>query len=449
MPEALTTNRDIFSISRLNMEVRNALENSFPLLWIAGEISNLATPASGHLYFSLKDAQAQVRAALFRAKRPHLRFQPQNGQQVLVRARVTLYEPRGDFQLLIEQMEMAGEGILRQQVEALRQRLQTEGLFDTSKKKRIPTHATTIGVMTSTSGAALHDVLTVLRRRNPLARVLVYPVTVQGASAAAEMTRMLAIIAARQECDLLLVTRGGGSFEDLMPFNDEQLVRALAKLPLPTISAIGHEVDTTLCDYVADQRAATPSAAAELASSDQRELLQQLAQARQQLVRLLQRLLQRQMQTLDYLRKRLDNRSPQQALQQMRQALTQSQRQLHRLIHAGFSQSHLALRHAQQRLQLQNPGQRIHAQQTTLWQWRSMLLQVMQRQLAVKKNALAQSLGPLQTLSPLATLERGYSIAFDSKHQAIRDARQVVRGDKLHLRFAQGQAHCTVDDVDV
>lgn len=445
MQDRFPTERDIFSVSRLNMEVRSALENSFPLLWIAGEISNLSMPASGHLYFSLKDAQAQVRAALFRTKRQYLRFQPQNGQQVLVRARVTLYEPRGDFQLVVEQMEMAGEGLLRQKVEALRQRLQAEGLFAAERKRPLPVHPATIGVMTSASGAALHDVLTVLRRRNPLARVLLYPVTVQGATAAAEMTTMLKIIAARKDCDLLIVTRGGGSFEDLMPFNDEQLVRALADLPIPSISAVGHEVDTTLCDYAADQRAPTPSAAAELASPDQRILLQQLQQGRQRLESLLTRVLQRQMQTLDFLRKRLENQSPRQALVQLQQRLAQAERQLHRLMQDRLRLLRLRLDQWQSRLQVQHPSRHLNDARQQLSALRGDLLLRMRTQLQQRRAALARWLGPLQALSPLATLERGYSISFNAQHQAIRSAAQVQPGDKVQLRFAHGSADCTVD----
>ena len=268
--------RDIFSVSRLNMEIRSALENSFPLLWVTGEISNLAAPRSGHLYFSLKDASAQVRCAMFRNRRKLLRFQPDNGAQVIVRAKVTMYEPRGDLQLIIEHMEPAGEGLLRQQVEELTRRLRDEGLFDADRKHPIPAFPRRIGIVTSPSGAAIRDVLTVLKRRCPSIPVVIYPVPVQGTTAAAEIAEMLRLADRRKECDLLILTRGGGSLEDLMAFNDEQLARTIAALSIPLISAVGHEIDTGISDHVADRRAPTPSAAAELASPDAAALLERI-----------------------------------------------------------------------------------------------------------------------------------------------------------------------------
>ncbi len=439
--------RDIFTVSRLNMEVRSALEGSFPLLWISGEISNLSMPRSGHLYFSLKDSQAQVRAALFRNKRNYLRFVPEDGMQVIVRARVTLYEPRGDYQLIVEQMEMAGEGALRQQVEQLRQKLDAEGLFEAAAKRSIPSLPVSVGVMTSASGAALHDVISVMQRRSPMTRLIIYPVTVQGAEAAAEMTRMVKLIAKRNECDLLIVTRGGGSFEDLMPFNDEQLVRAIGQLPMPVISAVGHEVDTSLCDYVADQRAPTPSAAAELACPDQRVLLQQLLQLRQRQSAAVSRTLMRLSQTIDYISRRLAVHHPGRKLQQIESNLRQQRHRLELLVKGQLQYVDRRLVGLRQRLLLQAPGRRLEQAREQLERQQALLQKGITRQLVALRQRLVSATTPLHLLSPLATLDRGYSITFNQLHLAVRDANTLSKGDRLSLKFASGEAECRVEKV--
>lgn len=261
-------NRDVYSISRLNAEARAVLDGSFPLLWVEGEISNLVAARSGHLYFSLKDAHAQVRCALFRGKRQLLRFNPANGDLVLARVRVSFYEPRGEFQLTIESLEPAGAGDAQRAFEELKRRLDAEGLFDSTRKRTLPTHPRRIGVITSPSGAAIRDVLHVLRRRAPQIAVTIIPALVQGRDAAADLHAALQTAIARNDCDVLLLTRGGGSIEDLAAFNDEQLARAIAASPIPVVSAVGHEIDFTIADFVADRRAPTPSAAAELLSPD-------------------------------------------------------------------------------------------------------------------------------------------------------------------------------------
>ncbi|MCP5022944.1 MAG: exodeoxyribonuclease VII large subunit, partial [bacterium] len=265
-PSISAPQRDIYSVSRLNSEVRAVLDASFPLLWVEGEISNLARPSSGHIYFSLKDPHSQVRCAMFRMKRQRLRFEPENGMQVLVRARPNLYEARGDFQLSIEHMELGGEGLLRQAFEELKQRLDQEGLFDSGQKRPLPQFPRQIGVITSPSGAAIRDMISVLKRRLPAIPVVIYPVQVQGDRSAVDINQAVQLANRRSECDLLILTRGGGSLEDLMAFNDEQVARAIAASEIPIISAIGHEIDFTIADFVADQRAPTPSAAAELAT---------------------------------------------------------------------------------------------------------------------------------------------------------------------------------------
>ncbi|HND99538.1 MAG TPA: exodeoxyribonuclease VII large subunit, partial [Plasticicumulans sp.] len=268
MNEPVVPARDIVSVSALVRQARGLLEMNLPMLWVEGEISNLARPASGHLYFTLKDEFAQVRCAMFRTRALLLREAPANGRQVLVRARVTLYEARGEFQLVVESLEPAGEGRLRRAFEALRARLEAEGLFDAAHKRAIPRLAQRIGVLTSPAGAALRDVLTTLARRAPQIPVIVYPVPVQGDGAAAKIIAMLKTAAARAECDVLLLVRGGGSLEDLQAFNDEALARAVRACPIPVIAGIGHETDVSITDLVADLRAATPTAAAVAASPD-------------------------------------------------------------------------------------------------------------------------------------------------------------------------------------
>ena len=276
--------RQILTPSTLNSLARELIEATFPLIWVEGELSNVARPASGHVYFSLKDAGAQVRAAMFKPRSSFLRFRPADGIQVLVRCRVSLYEARGDFQLIVEHMEEAGEGALRRQFEQLKAKLAAEGLFDAARKRPLPALPRRIGILTSPTGAAVRDVLNVLARRLPMVEVDVIPVPVQGETAAAQIRAQLEAAGRAARHDVLLLTRGGGSLEDLWAFNDESLARAIAASPIPVVSAIGHEVDFSIADFVADLRAATPSAAAELLVPDRSELLRNLLRQQQRAV---------------------------------------------------------------------------------------------------------------------------------------------------------------------
>ncbi|HEX6549675.1 MAG TPA: exodeoxyribonuclease VII large subunit, partial [Gammaproteobacteria bacterium] len=291
--------RQIYTVSALNRAARGLLETGLPLLWVEGELSNLARPASGHLYFSLKDASAQVRCALFRNRASLLRFTPRDGQHVLVRARVSLYEPRGDYQLQIEHMEDAGHGALQRAFEELKKKLAAEGLFDAASKKPLPAAPHTIGIVTSPSGAAIRDILSVIRRRYPVARVIVYPVPVQGEGAGAKIAAMLQTASTRAECDVLIVSRGGGSLEDLWAFHEEIVARAIHACPIPVVSGVGHEIDFTIADFVADVRAPTPTGAAELATPDSSEWLQALSNLRTRIV-------QAQNRSLANLRERIE-----------------------------------------------------------------------------------------------------------------------------------------------
>jgi exodeoxyribonuclease VII large subunit len=440
------TGRDIFSVSRLNMEVRSALENSFPLLWVTGEISNLAMPRSGHLYFSLKDASAQVRCAMFRNRRSLLRFQPGDGAQVIVRARVTVYEPRGDLQLIVEHMEPAGEGLLRQQVEELARKLREEGLFDEERKKPIPTFPGKIGVVTSPSGAAIRDVLSVLKRRCPSIPVVIYPVPVQGKTAAGEIADMLKIAERRKECDLLILTRGGGSLEDLMAFNDEQLARTIAGLSIPVISAIGHEIDTSISDHVADRRAPTPSAAAELASPDSAALLHRVALLDTRLQRVHAQKLQRNMQRLDELGIRLQQQHPGLRLRHQAERITTLKS---RLEQAGGNRIRIlraTLETLATRLQAQAPARRVAETRSHLERLTRRSETVIRQRLAESGARVTALARELHAISPLATLERGYSITLNDRQQAITDSSQVRKGEELEIRFARGSIQCEVTE---
>jgi exodeoxyribonuclease VII large subunit len=329
--------RDIYTVSRLNREARALLEAGLPSLWISGELSNLSRPASGHWYFSLKDEDAQVRCAMFRQRNLAVRAVPRDGMQVLLRARVGLYEARGEFQLVVDHLEEAGEGELRRRFEALKLKLAAEGLFDAARKRPLPRFPRRVGIVTSASGAALRDVLHVLRRRFPTVPVLLYPVPVQGAGAAREIASMLGVADRRRDVDVLLLVRGGGSLEDLWAFNDETLARAIAEVGLPVICGIGHEVDFTIADFVADVRAPTPSAAAELAVPDAAACRDALGVAAGRLSSAAKRDLRRRQLALRHSADRIRRLHPAQAIRQRMQRLDEPRRRARREPPAGRS----------------------------------------------------------------------------------------------------------------
>jgi exodeoxyribonuclease VII large subunit len=432
--------KDIYTVSRLNSEVRAVLEGSFPLLWVEGEISNLARPASGHIYFSLKDPQAQVRCAMFRMKRQRLRFQPENGMQVLIRARVGLYEGRGEFQLVAEHMEPAGEGALRQAFEALKQRLNSEGLFDTRHKQPLPTLPRQIGVITSPSGAAIQDIISVLRRRFPAIPLLIYPVSVQGADAAGEIVAALESARKRQECDLLILTRGGGALEDLMAFNDETVARAIHCCEIPLISAVGHEIDFTIADFVADRRAPTPSAAAEMASPDKEELSQRLLQRQQRLVLQLEQKTRQLNNRLNSLSHRLERCHPAALIEQKVHHLDRLESALVRALKTHTQHWTGELNHLSARLQNRTPTHQLRQLQQQCSTLCSRLQQSLESQIKGKRQQLALAAGRLHSLSPLATLERGYSITrLQANGKIIHQASEVAEGDQIETLLATGR----------
>ena len=389
--------QDIYTVAELAAEAREMLEDHFAQVWLTGEISNLARPSSGHLYFTLKDDSAQIRCALFRMQRRGIDFTIENGQQVLALAEVSLYEARGDFQLIVRHLQLAGSGLLQLKFNQLKQRLAAEGLFDPEHKKPIPTHPQQIGVVTSPSGAAVRDVIKVLCRRFPSIPVIIYPSQVQGEQAAGQLVQAIQVANQRKECDVLLVVRGGGSLEDLWPFNEEVVARAIFASNIPIVSGVGHEVDITIADFVADQRAATPSAAAELVSPNQQEWLQTLQVYFNNLLKVMQSELRHKTQQLIHLQQRL--RDPRQRLQEQAQQLDQLEINLKR---------------------------------------------VMRHVLQTKQHQLTQLAQVLDSVSPLNTLKRGYSILTKKDGQIIRQSSEVNAKDTIKAQLMQGHLVCQV-----
>jgi len=450
MPSSLAPvidfSRDIWTVSRLNSEVRAVLDGSFPLLWVQGELSNLAQPASGHLYFSLKDVGAQVRCAMFRPKRRLLGFRPDNGQQVLVRARIGLYEPRGDYQLIVEHMEPAGEGALRIELERLKQRLAAEGLFDEARKRPLPAFPRQVGLITSASGAALHDLLTVLSRRFPLLPVLILPVQVQGDAAAATLIDALELANRRNDCDLLILARGGGSLEDLMPFNDEALARAIRASAIPVVTGIGHEVDLTIADLAADRRGATPSAAAELVTPSVPDLSRRLLALEQQLSAAQSRQIAQATNRVTGALRHLRLLHPAARLQQRAQTLDQLEHRLLVRMRHRLEVRAARLRALTDKLAATSPLVRIRADANRLQSLRQRLPVAMSHQLSVRSERLASKAATLDALSPLATLARGYSIvSLLPDGEPVRDARLVPPGSRLLVRPRDGELVAVVE----
>lgn len=437
--------RDIYTVTRLNTEVRDLLEGSFASLWIEGELSNLARPASGHLYFSLKDASSQVRCAMFRGQNRLLGFEPENGQHIVARVRVSLYPARGDFQLVVESMEEFGEGALQRAFEALKRRLASEGLFEPARKKPLPTLPRRIGVITSPSGAALRDVLTVTRRRFPAIPVLIYPVPVQGAGAAARIAEALALAGARADCDVLILARGGGSLEDLWAFNEEVLARAIAACDLPVVTGIGHEIDFTIADFAADYRAATPSAAAEAVTPDQEEWRAGLRKLESRLETRMRSRLHLEGQRLVWLRKRL--RHPRHRVQELAQRLDGLSLRLTSTQRARLQEAGGRLQQALARLQKQHPASVLGILKTRNGHLAHRLAIALRHGLAQRRTQLAGLARSLDTVSPLATLDRGYAIVTAHPDgRLLRSVEDTGPGDHLRARLADGSLLCTVDE---
>ncbi|MDJ0927796.1 MAG: exodeoxyribonuclease VII large subunit [Gammaproteobacteria bacterium] len=429
----------VFTVSELNREARELLEGSFPAIWVEGEISNFIHHGSGHMYFDLKDPQAQVRCAMFRSANRRLKFQPENGLQVLLHGKVTVYEPRGSYQVVAEHLEPAGEGLLRRRLEELRARLQAEGLFAADRKRPLPELPQRIGVITSPTGAAVRDIVKVLRRRFPAVPVVIYPSQVQGDRARHDLVAALETAARRAECDVLIVGRGGGSLEDLWAFNEESVVRAMAACPIPVVSAVGHETDVTLADFVADLRAPTPSAAAETVVPDTREWLsraQSLGRRAGRVLRDQVRLEQRHMTQLQARLRRVD---PRLVMRQHAQRVDELGLRMRRGLENRLAVERARLARLNVALQAATPLYRIRGSRQRLATGRLRLAAALRARIGSSREQLASLGGALHAVSPLATLERGYALIEDeTSGRLVRDAGDLEPGQTIKGRLARG-----------
>ena len=435
--QSTSTDRQIFSVTQLNRSVRHLLETQLPMLWVEGEISNFARPGSGHWYLTLKDDQAQVRCAMFRNTNQRVGFQPANGTQVLVRCRAGLYEGRGEYQLIIEHMEEAGFGALQRQFDQLKQKLTAEGLFDNQHKQPMPESVRHIGVITSATGAAVKDILSVLNRRFPTIRISIFPTMVQGEQAAEQIVQAITDANQHGECDALIVGRGGGSLEDLWPFNEEAVARAIFASEIPVVSAVGHEVDFTITDFVADLRAPTPSAAAELLSPDGEEMLNQFEGFEILLAEAVTRKIRHLEQRTDYLQKRLQH--PGRKLQEQAQHLDHLDIRLRRAMAGKMQQQATQMQSMQDRLVRQSPKQAIAQRKQTVANSVKQMMRAVSQQLELKQSKTAQAMHLLDTVSPLKTLGRGYSIIRDANNQVIKTVAEVKAGDQLKGQLVDGE----------
>ena len=440
---ASATPPPVLTVSALNQAVGRMLERSFPLTWISGEISNFTRAASGHWYFTLKDSAAQVRSVMFRGRAQHADFVPREGDKVEVRALVTLYAPRGDYQLSVEAIRRAGVGNLYEAFLQLKAKLTAEGLFDPARKRPLPLFARTVGIVTSLQAAALRDVLTTLRRRSPHLSVVLYPTPVQGEGSAQKIAQAIATASLRAECDVLLVVRGGGSMEDLWSFNHEAVARAIAGCTMPVISGVGHETDFTITDFAADLRAPTPTAAAEMAAAPRVDWLRSLAGMAQELTRAMRRRQSDAAQNLDWLSRRLVSPSAYVAHQRLK--LHGMQLRLAHATRTPLSMARYAVNQLDTRLRAQLPDiaaerRRVAEQGRRL----QVQLRLQQRQ---RRLALAALSSQLALLNPQRTLERGYSIITDAAGHVVRSPAQLQVQQKLTVRLAEGGADVTLATV--
>ena len=451
MPDLLSISpaQSAISVSELNRQVKTLLEQGLARLWVEGEISNLARPASGHLYFSLKDESSQIRCAWFRQRQRGPTINLKNGDQVLAFGRVSIYEARGDYQLIVEQLEEAGEGELRRRFEALKKKLSDEGLFDEELKQDLPELPERIGVVTSPSGAAVRDIITVLKRRFPSIPVVIYPTLVQGETAAELISEAIATAVSRNECDVLIVARGGGSLEDLWSFNEEIVARAIHDCPIPIVSAVGHEVDFTIADFVADVRAPTPSGAAELVVPDQAEWLRSLSATAARIALLGRRYLEEKFQTVDWLSRRLTQGSPAAIVTRQSDWLRNLQQILAGAIRHDLASRARNVENIRFRLLQRSPA--IGVQQSM------QRLSTLQQRLSGSGTSAVDRLNvrlrlaarALDSVSPLATLDRGYAIVSDEETGAIlTDAAKIKPGSGIRAQLAHGTLQATVNEVN-
>ena len=443
----MNQDRFVYSVSELNSAVARLLEQEFAWIWVEGEISNLATPASGHIYFTLKDAEAQVRCAMFRGRNRELKFRPENGTQVIVRGKVSLYEVRGDYQLIVDRMEEAGAGALQRKFEELKHKLAAEGLFSEAGKQAIPEVPACIGVITSRTGAAIRDVLSVIARRFPSVPVMLYPVPVQGEESAPAICRALQLAQQHAACDVLLLVRGGGSLEDLWSFNEESVARAIFDCPIPVVSGIGHEVDITIADFVADHRAATPTAAAETVTPDQQAWMQTLDWYRSRIEQLALEKIARPGERLSWLRTRLMQQHPLSILQRLGQRLGDFEKRLRLKMEYDVRSANDRVSQLQTRLLSRSPAVAIRDYHNRVAHLHQLALFSIRSDLQERKSRLSNLASTLNAISPLQTLSRGYSITCDADGHTITDAGRVAEHDLITTRLHLGQLVSRIEKI--
>jgi exodeoxyribonuclease VII large subunit len=439
----------IYTPSELNREVRMHIEMGFPRILLEAEISNLSRPASGHLYFSLKDDRAQIRCALFRSAAGRLNIRPENGMKVLARGRISLYEPRGDFQLIVDGLRDAGEGLLQRQFDELKKKLEAEGLFDSSHKQALPDYPQRIGIVTSPGGAAVRDILHVLARRWPIARVRLYPVSVQGGDAPGELLNAIRSANSHQWAELLIVGRGGGSLEDLAAFNEESVARSVFASLIPVVSAVGHETDFSICDFVSDLRAPTPSAAAELATPNQAVLKESFARAGRSLQRALNSRLQRDTQRLDHLSHRLQQRHPAGRLDEQARQLRILQTTLLRVMNRQSGERLSRVDNLSKRLRVHHPGRRLPEFAQRISTAGQNLRRAMDTGLRERSRGLRELVRTLNAVSPLETISRGYAVVTSADNgEVISSVTQAQAGQSIITQLGDGRLTAAVESVD-
>ena len=438
--------RTILTVAELNAEVNLLLSQGFPLLWVEGEISNLVRPASGHLYFSLKDQHSQIRCAMFRNRNMKLRIKPENGMKILLRGRVGLYEPRGEFQLIAEHMEDAGVGKLQREFEALKQKLADAGLFDEAHKKELPEYPHCIGVITSPSGAAIQDILNVLKRRSPHTKVLIYPVSVQGKSAKTDIESAIRRADMDQHCDVILLARGGGSLEDLWSFNEENVAKAIYHANTPIVTGIGHEIDFTIADFVADLRAPTPSAAAELVTADSQQLLTDVIQNTLWMTTKIRQFIQQKEQRLEGLSARLERQEPVAKIFQNFQRLDELETRLQRQIKRVLENKHTTFNYYQNQLLSNTPTQTITKFEQGLNYTTDHHIQAMQSFLQNRRARVALLMAKLDSVSPLKTLDRGFAIIKNAtSNELITSNKQFYSEMPIKIQLKDGESYATIN----
>ncbi len=439
--------RSVFSVSELNSAVARLLEQEFAWIWVEGEISNLATPASGHIYFTLKDAGAQVRCAMFRGRNRELKFKPEHGSQVVVRCKVSLYEARGDYQLIVDRMEQAGAGALQRKFEELKQKLAAEGLFSEARKQDLPEIPACIGVITSRTGAAIRDVLSVIARRFPSVPVKLFPVPVQGEESASAICHALELAQQYGACDVLLLVRGGGSLEDLWSFNEESVARAIFSCPIPVVSGVGHEVDITIADFVADHRAATPTAAAETVTPDQQAWMQTLDWYQARLQQLASERISRIGERLSWLRTRLTQQHPLANLHRLAQRVADIDKRMRITMDYRLRSARDRMQHLHAKLLSRSPAVAIRNYRNHIERLQQQAQFRIRTAVEQRKSHLGTLASTLNAISPLQTLSRGYSITRNADGQTITSTDSVSCNELINTRLHRGQLISRIEKI--